>query len=254
MRELSSEHAKYALSGLGLTVRDIETVQDEKRADIYAQYMTEDYIIEAKERYPHERWTELRKFLKPGELRSMTRTINPWNALSTTVKEACRQLDATPASETVFRVLWIVVPHDDYKFVISCYKKLFFGRARLSVLNRDFTHASVMDCYNYYPNEFEKYTRLDGVILGNIESAQLLVNFISSRKDDFRKSYLYSALNQHNAVIDPEIMEANGKCFIIPAVSDGEKVKSKREYLQQNYNVLTSVMMESQFTGIFSIQ
>lgn len=255
MSELSADHARTELTLMGFTVTDIDTVPNEKRADLLASFEEEEYIIEAKLREPHSGWQSLVEDASSKGISNISRDVKPWNALSSTIEEAYLQLLATPASPKAFRLLWIVAPHNDSKFVIECLKIRLLGTAILSIFNGFDCQPSVKECYHYFPNDFERFTQLDAAMIGNDKSGQLLVNCYSKNKASFRASKLYTFLNKSNAVIDPEIRSRDGSYLIISTESIGIRdAKSQWKYLKDKYGIQTSLMNGFHFNGIVDIQ
>ncbi|MBI3132447.1 MAG: hypothetical protein HYZ13_14115 [Acidobacteria bacterium] len=255
MREFSTEHARQCLDAIGLDVRDIKVVQNEKRADLLATFQQETYIVEAKNRSAHTGWLELVQMARSKGAGTHSRDVQPWNALSSMIQVAYAQLIATPAPSNAFRILWVVAPHGDADFVLECLKIRFFGLARLVVIQDSETPPVARDCFHYGRSEFERTPHLDAVILGNIEAGQLLLNCLSKNKDQFKKSYLYKWLHRANAVVDPEEKEADGKAFLIPIdIEGGRNPQANWQYLKQTYGVKTSVMRKNAFYGPMSIE
>jgi len=254
-RELSTEHARTELSLMGFTVTDIDTNPNEKRADLLASFEEEEYVIEAKLRMPHSDWRKLIEDASLKGVSTISRDMKPWNALSSTIKEAYRQLQATPASPNAFRLLWIFAPHNDSEFVIECLKIRLLGTADLAIINGFDCQPSIKKCYHYFSNDFEKSPQLDAVVIGDKKSGQLLVNCYSKNKVTFRASKLYTFLDKSNAVIDPEIHSKDGSYLIISTefkgIRDG---KSQWQYLKDKYGIQTSLMYGSYFNGLVDIQ
>lgn len=255
MRELSTEHARKQLSLMGFAVSDIGIVPNEKRADLLASFEEEEYVIEAKLREPHSKWKSLIEDVSKNGTSNISRDVKPWNALSSTIKEAYLQLQDTPASPNAFRLLWIVAPHNDSEFVIKCLKIRLLGTADLVIINGFDCQPSIKKCYHYFSNDFERSPQLDAVVIGDKKSGQLLVNCYSKNKATFRASKLYTFLDKSNAVIDPEIHSKDGSYLIISTEFNGIRDgKSQWQYLKDKYGIQTSLMYGSYFNGLVDIQ
>lgn len=254
MREFSSRHAKECLQAMGFDVRDIPTVVGDKRADLFATYKNEIFIVEAKLREPHSEWMGLLQDIRSNDLKTLSRPVKPWSALSSKLQGAYQQLLSTPAPIGAFRILWLVAPHDDADFVLECLKVRLLGRAKLTIIHDIHSLPAIKDCFHYHQSEFQRAPELDAVILTNQTSGQLLVNCYSENKVRPRTSHFYTTLQHANAVVDPEELNAQGSCFLIPTnYVGGHSDKSKWQYLKQTYGVMTSVMHESLFRGIVPI-
>jgi len=240
---------------MGFTVTDIDTNPNEKRADLLASFEEEEYIIEAKLREPNSGWQSLVEDASSKGLSNISRDVKPWNALSSTIKEAYRQLLATPASPNAFRLLWIFAPHNDSEFVIECLKIRLLGTAELSINNGFDSQPSTMKCFHYFSNDFERSPKLDAAVVGGDKSGQLLVNCYSKNTAVFRISKLYTIFDKSNAVIDPEILSRDGSHLnILPEFNGIRDGKSQWQYLKDKYGIQTSLMYGSYFNGLVDIQ
>lgn len=254
MREYSAEHAKACLQEFGMTVIDIDVAQNANRADLLATYHDEHYLVEAKRREEHEDWLSLLHQAHKNGLGTLTRDVKPWNALSSMIEKAYKQLLATPAPSNSFRILWIVAPHDDSSFVLECTKMRLYGLESLVTVRNTKTMPSVEDCYFYYPSEFERMPCLEAVVLTTDYAGKLLLNPLSSSTTRFKKSHLYLKLRQANAVVDPYEIHEQRKCFLIPPEKRKQSPNhSNWAYIKEEYGVMTCAMKQSAFNGLICV-
>jgi hypothetical protein len=255
MREPSTEHARLVLSSEGFTVDDIPVEPPAKRADLRLWFGQEEYVVEAKLREPHEGWLELLKQVAQEGYASTSRPINPWNSLSSTLTEAHAQLLATPAGESAFRVLWLVALHDDDHFVISCIEKRLLGSVEVTGI--DPIKLSIGEskvCYHHASNDFQRCAGIDAAVLGTRTGANLFVNYFSERREAFRKTQLHAMFSVHGAVVDPEVLEASGKAYMLGRDFVGPRNgQTQWKYLYERYGVRTTVMQEFQFAAMAAI-
>lgn len=252
MREPSTEFARFILTKEDFNVKDIEVCHSEKRADLLVSYGSEEYIVEAKSRAPHRGWNELMKQVRDEGCATISRHIDPWSALSSTIHEAYQQLLSTPAPAEAFRVLWWIALHDDGAFVKACMEKRLIGTERLVAVEGDMLDKppKILDCYYHGSNDFERCPKLDAAVIGTQEGAKLLVNMHSEQRARFRRSRLHAMFAKYNAVIDAEVAEQRGKAFMLGRDFVGPRNgKSQWAYIRDRYGVGTSVMINHQFNA-----
>jgi hypothetical protein len=251
--EFSKIHAKKCLSGEGFIVEEISTAQN-SRADLRASWNNEEYIIEAKGKDQTLSWTSLVSKAESDVLSSISRDVKPWNALSAVTSDAYKQLTSTPASNTAFRILWLVAAHNDSAFVLSCIEKRLFGLENVVAIKSFHTPPIVKPCYYHGHNDFIRFPDLDAVILSNLQAGYMCVNSFSHRRQSLRASRLYSVLNERGAVRDPEIAESEGTAFLIAEKNINRSSSGGQwKYLKEKYGYGTSVMMDSQFNALMSV-
>jgi len=193
--EFSKIHARKCLTGEGFIVEEIPTAQN-SRADLRASWNNEEYVIEAKGKDQTPSWTNLVSKADSDVFSSISRDVKPWNALSAVIVRASKQLSSTPASNTAFRILWLVAAHNDSTFVLSCVEKRLFGLENVVAIKSFHAPPIVKPCYYYSRNDFIRSPELDAVILSNIQTGYMCVNSFSHRRQALRSSRLYSILNK----------------------------------------------------------
>lgn len=254
-REFSTEHARAVLGSEGFTVEDIHEAPPEERADLRAWFDSEEYLVEAKLRGPHAGWEDLLREARAKGSAMATRAVQPWSALASMVREAYSQLVATPAGPNAFRILWAIAFNDDDKFVAECLQKRLLGEVLVLPVDRSaLTIGESRTCYHHASNSFEQCPKLDAAVGGTKRDAVLIVNYFSERRQELRSSRLHQMFARHKAVIDPELEEAAGSVFMLGRDFVGPRDGTKQwAYLRDRYGVATSVMQESQFSGLLLI-
>jgi hypothetical protein len=252
MREFSAEHARRVLSAEGFSVSDIPERDGENRADLLVQFESEEYVVEAKLKEAHQGWIELEARASATGFASVSRNVDPWNAISSRLRKAYRQLTATPASEGAFRVLWLIAPHDDGAFVAECLTKRLIGHHLMVVMGDALGDPiSTRQCFFYDSNEFEHFRELHAAVVGTATGAQLLVNTRNPDAPRFRSTKLFDMFAKHRAVIDPDEQHASGEAFVVGSDFAGPRSgKSLHAYLLRRYGKRASAMMEVQFSGM----
>lgn len=242
--------ARAVLQAEGFLVEDIPALDAEKRADLRATFGDEEYVVEAKLRGPDRGWIELAKRAEAEGVAMISRRVAPWNALSSTIEDAHRQLQATPRSPVAFCVLWTVALHQDGEFAIDCVEKRLLGVESVVVV-RQLDSLSTSQCFYYSSNDFERFPELDAAVVGTERGGRLLVNSFSPRRELLRKGRLYRAFESRGAVIDAELLEQQGAAFLIAKDFVGPRTGSSQwQYLKDRYGILVSAMVESQFNGL----
>lgn len=251
MREPSTEHARAVLASEGFVVEDIPQAPPDKRADLRVWFEAEEYVLEAKLRAPHVGWRNLMKEVDAEGCASVSRQIDPWNSLSSTITEAHEQLMSTPAGSAALRVLWAVALHDDDDFVIACLEKRLVGSELLVVIDSQaLTVGKTIVCYHHSNNDSERCPGLDAAVLGTRKGANLFVNYFSERRDALRRSRLHRMFDACGAVVDPEVDVARGSAFMLGADFVGPRDgRTQWAYLRERYGVTTSIMSQYQFAG-----
>jgi len=251
--EFSKMHAKKCLSGEGFIVEEIPTARNERRADLRAAYNGEEYVIEAKGKDQTTTWTNLVFEAEGNVLSSASRDVKPWNALSAVILDANEQLASTPANNAAFRILWLVAAHNDSDFVLACVEKRLFGLEHVVAIKSFHTPPIVKPCYYHSHSDFIRSPDLDAAILSNSQSGFMCVNSFSHRRQALRSSRLYNILDKRGAVRDPEIAESEGAAFLIAENINRSSRGGQWKYLKEKYGYGTSVLMDSQFNALMSI-
>ena len=251
--EDSKEHCRAYLLAKGFTVEDIPTVPGEKRADLRAHYGQEEYILEAKEREETHRWRSLLAKVTENGQATMSRVVEPWNAVSSMIEGACRQLEATPSSQSAFHILWIVALRGDEEFVIRCVEKRLFGLETVTAVKSPHDPVRVFPCYYYSHADFPRFPILDAAVLCLRDKGFLCVNSFSLKREALRQGHLYSLLARQRAVRDPELLERRGKAFLIEKQIDRGPHGAQWQFLRDKYGCGTSKMINSQFDSLLSV-
>ncbi|KYG10192.1 hypothetical protein BE21_13540 [Sorangium cellulosum] len=246
------------MRSFGFNVEDIPEaeVEGQKRADLLATYDDEEYIVEAKFRNPHHEWRELCQRAESDAFATTTRDIEPWATLSNVICKAHAQLISTPSSTGAFRMLWVVALHPDDNFVMACTKKALVGTRLLFAYNEaDLTKnfgalPQARECYYFDDNDFERYPGIDAAMLCTFQGGQLFVNHFSPNLERFRRSHLYTTINEKGAVVDAEILTRSGRAFMLNNDFLGPRREGAQQiYLRETYGALVSVAVEKQLYG-----
>lgn len=182
----------------------------------------------------------------------MSRRTAPWSAISTRIREACEQLQATPSGPSAFRILWVVALHSDDEFVIDCIEKRLFGVEDLTAVRSVQAGVRIVPCYYYSHSEFARVPILDAAILSKRRASLLCVNSFSPRRDSLRRTRLCSLAGGHRAVVDPEMLEQTGEAFLIDRPIDRAN-GGQWQFLRDKYGYGTARMLEGRFEALLSV-
>lgn len=252
--EDSKTFAKCLFEGLGYTVKRIPESRElnEKRADLEATYKNEIVIIEAKGKEPHQAYKELLKEANSNGLATCSRKIIPWSALSSVIKKATLQLQATPAPQEAPRIFFISCIHYDWSYVLDAFKYCLYGEVELS-LWRDTDSlpdlCGIKPCFYYLFSEFRQYPILDAVVLGGLKGFMLLINEFGEHKSYIRKSQIYSKAQNTNSLCDPEILRDKGEALSILSKKRLNETECW-QYILDTYGYKSSLMSRYQFNGL----
>ncbi len=252
--EQSKLHARDCLVAEGFRIEEIDPANTEKRADLRAFWQGEEYVVEAKSREEGKGWPAFVQQARGGVVTDLSRQVQPWSAISSTIEEGRCQLLATPAQGGAFRILWVVALHEDDEFVIRCIEKRLFGDVKVVVVKSGYDRLQIKQCFYYAPSDFQKFPDLDAAVLSTRKGGKLCVNTFSPRVEALRSGRLYTILASHRAVVDPATLEATGKAFLIGQDYRGKvSAEGRWSYLKSKYGVSTSVGLENQFNGLLYI-
>jgi hypothetical protein len=252
--EFSKLHAKTCLRSNGFTVEDIRPVPGERRADLRVRWRGEEYIIEAKSKTETATWRTLVSEARAQGLATIGREVKQVNAVSALIRNAYKQLLATPAGDRAFRILWLVAAHPDSSFVLSSVEKRLYGLENLVAIRSSREPPGTRVCYYYSHSDFLRFPGLDAAILSTREGGHICINSFSPRRDQLRMSHLYEILAQSGAVQDPEIEEKRGHAFLIDGLLNRSPRGEQWNFLWKKYGYKTCVMGDSYFNGLVSIE
>ena len=251
--EFSKLHAKICLAGNGFAVEDVPQVPGERRADLRVRWNNEEYVIEAKGKTETDTWRALLSEARANGVATIGREVKQVNAISALIRNAHKQLLATPADNQAFRILWLVAPHADSNFVLASVEKRLYGLENLVAVRSPRRPPETRLCYYYCHSDFLRFPGLDAAILSTQEAGHMCINSFSPLRGQLRMSRLYEILAQSGAVRDPEIEEKRGHAFLIEGWVNRSSTYEQWNFLRKKYGYKTCVMADSYFNGLVSI-
>lgn len=215
--------ASALLAHYGYSVDPIEETT-EQRADLRAACSGEELIVEVKSRNDHAFW----KAVHDAGSCEIDAPIGPDEAEVTTLREAKRQLRATPSTPSAVRAVCRILPTEaDHDVLLAN----IYGQAWLWDLDAE---GSLRRCYYYDSARFFRDRELDlvlAVVRQHTDHAEVHLhpNFFSPRLDTVLASRLYDRLRVFSS--NPQQEENEGRAL----VADCWHVSLKDEAARLNY-------------------
>lgn len=251
--EESKEYARELFSALGFSVEMIaeSTVAYEKRADLLVVNGDEKYVVEAKSKDAQSDYTAI----STRGRGTLTRTVEPWSALSKITRKAAQQLNGSNGTNLTGSILFISALHGDWRFVFDAWKKRFLGSVELSLAKAGKTlpnRIEVKTCHYYYEPDLRKYPVIDAVIFAGPEGCQLLVNEFGDNVDRLRLGALYCSAFDAQCCIDPPRMRQSGTTIAVLDQSRRKTDADRRQYILDSYGYMSAPIVESDFKALIS--
>jgi hypothetical protein len=193
--ESSKRHARQFFESVGFTVKEIapSKVKEELRADIEVSREDDTYVVEAKEKETTNDFVRLVAEARQNTVATVSREPKAWNALSSVIEEADKQLAATPAAPNAVQLMWVSCLHGDAAFIFKALKHRLYGVVTLVTFSLPGpAFSGSKDCFYYDHNDFFRRRNIDGVILAGPGGCQLLVNEFGTRGGTTAKLLLAS--------------------------------------------------------------
>jgi hypothetical protein len=188
------------------------------------------YLIEVKTKEDDpaiiaERATRLRA----GKIVQSGAAFAPQGTMSRIIRDGVRQLEAYPAQERDFCLLWLLAVGSDLESQYQQFLRTLYGLTNIVGLD----NRSLMPCYYFRNSAFFRWHNLDGAIVGTMERGELCINSYSPRAASLKISSLAQAFG--TAVTDPRKREAENRAYIADCDIDRRNEQQLLEYLQTKY-------------------
>jgi hypothetical protein len=191
-----------------------------------------------------------REALSRGEIAERSIPVGPRNRLAGIIKKGVRQMsDYDPAGDS-FRVIWLHSAGQDPCLHYKRFHSTLFGTENLVSLSL----PHIITCYYFHESAFFRWRdSLDGALLTYENTAQLCINSLSNRAEQFRQSEL--VVNLSEGLCDPKLEESNDHVMIVDCDIDRNESEKVLSYLRVKYhlNHLQTIPMV-QHTGIIELQ
>jgi hypothetical protein len=225
---------KYFLQRFGFDVYEIEKKQGVLTPDFEVIGKSDKYTIELKIKGddPEEISKDF-KLLSRGEFLTKAIPIGPRNTLGGIIRDGGQQMiEYDPRGES-FRIIWLHSAGQDPFLHNERFHSTLFGSETLFSLRLPHT----ITCYYFHESAFYSWRDfLDGAILTYKNKAQLCINSLSVRVEQFRKSEL--VLSMSNGLCDPQkLEESNDHVMIADCKIDRKRSDQVKSYLQKKYGL-----------------
>jgi hypothetical protein len=243
--------AKRFLNQFGFEVYDIAIKSGVQTPDFDVIGKDNRYTIELKikEDDPNEIEKDEEALLK-GELVSKSIPIGPRNRFAGIIRKSVQQImDHDHKSET-YHIVWLHSAGSDPELLNRGFRSTIFGIEKLFSLRT----SNIITCYYFHNSAFFSWCNyLDGVILTHLNNAQLCINSLSPRANEFRKSEL--AICMANGLCDPDRhAQQSTDIMVADCAIDRQESNLVLEYLTVKYSIdhLQTIPMH-QLTGMIAV-
>lgn len=228
------------LEHLGFTVDPIEESEG-KTPDLVASKDAETFLIEVKTKNDDASRTQrMEAAFEVGEIFEEVLSMGPRNRVSAIVQHGVRQLEALGVGDPL-RLLWFVSLGRGAEVYARQIRATLLGSTQVVDLQET---SWQRDCYFFHNSAFFRWRdTLDGAVIAQSKSGQLLVNPFSSRVDRLRRSPMAVTFGQ--GVLDPIALEAEGRACIVDGDVDRSDEAAVQHFLQRKYGrpMLQSIEM-----------
>lgn len=225
--------AKKLLEQFGFEVLDIEPCQGVLTPDFEVIGKNDKYTIELKIKGddPDETARDF-EALSRGELVSKSIPIGPRNTLGGIIRRGVQQMfEHDPKGES-FRVIWLHSAGQNPQLHNDRFHATLFGIEHLFSLSL----PNIITCYYFHESAFFSWQDyLDGAILTYQNTAQLCINSLSYRVEQFRKSELVASMS--NGLCDPKLEESSDDVMIADCDVERKNFDEVVSYLQEKYGL-----------------
>jgi len=222
------------LEGYGFQVDDIPKHKDRKTPDFEVSGNGMKYTIELKVKGddPEEVLREA-EILSHGEVFGKSVPVGYRNRLAAIVRDGVKQLQEYDPHGNSLRILWLHCGGQDPELQYNRSHATLFGTESLVSLD----NSSTFTCYYFHDSSFFSHrTILDGVIITFEDKAQLCINTLSPRVDQFRISELVQKMA--GGLCDPDTLHGKEqRVMIADCDTERKHTDDVLKYLQKKYDL-----------------
>ncbi len=227
--------AKAYLSSLGFNVLEIEEIQGVLTPDCEVIGKNDKYTIELKEKGDEPREiAEDDKILSRGDFLTKEIPIGLRNTLKGIIDDGVKQIRQHDPDGKTFRIIWLHSAGRDPYLHYTRFHATLFGIGHMFSIR---PKPCGLTCYYFNESAFFSWrNHLDGAILSYNDKAQLCINSLSRRVDEFRKSEI--VFSMRNGLCDPQKEELNDPSVMIADCAiDRKSSRQVINYLQEKYDL-----------------
>jgi hypothetical protein len=167
--------------------------------------------------------------LRAGEVVDSGAAFTPQSTMSRIIRDGVKQLEAYPARERDFCLLWLLAVGSDLESQYQQFLGTLYGLTNL--VGPD--SLTLMSCYYFRNSAFFRWQNLDGAIVGTMARGELCINSYSPRGTSLKESSLAQIFG--TAVTDPRKREVEGRAYIADCDVDRRDEQQLLQYLQTKY-------------------
>lgn len=219
---------------LGLQVRDLKPGVDALTPDFEVTGKASKYTVELKTKddNPEEIAKEV-EALSRGELVGKSIPIGTRNRLAGIIRTGVKQMLAHDSKGESFRVIWLHSAGQDPELHNQRLHATLFGTEKLLSLGL----PNVITCFYFHESAFYSWRDyLDGAMLTYLNTAQLCINTLSPRAEQFRKCELVESMSK--GLCDPDKLHGlENDVMIADCPIDRKDPQKVLAYLQEKYGL-----------------
>lgn len=240
--EKAKETAKRILDVLKFAVEEIPET-DEERADLIVRDSKSCYVIENKDKDDIELSKDQSDALYQGEVVLDVQATKQNNRIAAIFTKARDQLDATPADDGAFRLIWFQADGTDRELFLDRAFTTFYGTVKFFHLADEIN--DIIDCFYFdYATSFNMPS-VDAMILCVGQDLHLLLNEFSPNIEKFIGTKLYNVFVPIGTIVDPRQLESDGHILTfrsdMPRKNDNDRLAQIAKDTGNKYRVLRPV-------------
>ncbi len=226
--------AKRFLKQFGFEVHNIPLKSGSQTPDFEVIGKRDKYTIELKIKGDDP--TEVKEdsqALSRGKLVTKSIPIGPRNTLAGIIREGVVQMVEHDPEGDTFRVIWLHSSGRDPDLHNRRFHSTLYGIENLFSLRL----SNLITCYYFHESAFYSWRAyLDGAILTYGTQAQLCINTLSPRVEQFRKSELTISISK--GLCDPDMLaQQNDEVMIADCKVDRKESDAVIRYLQDKHDL-----------------
>lgn len=234
----SEKIVQKKLTDMGFTVHKIQESIESRTPDFHAEKHGECYLVEVKSKFDSEEEIKRQKqSYTSNEIHVTSKRFKRSNRISGIISDACEQLQEYSKSRNYLRLVWLQASGlcdsiQSEEFLYSIY-----GAVMLNSFSWDGEQEpEFKNCLFFSHSDFYNHREhLDGIIIGKSNSGLLCLNPCSPNYNKLKSGELFKAM--YPFVIDPNILEEEGKAYVINSSANRNNRSLMLKEVQQKYGI-----------------
>lgn len=227
------DYVKSLLEAWGFQPDMIAETIHHKTPDMSLPLSTGRAIIEVKSKDDDR---QLRSVIdsEPGTTHVYTNT-----SIESKLRRGLKQIRNFPAkSHDDFSLIWLLACKSEITTLTRpAVMTLLYGIQNIdgSMVNTHEVYEK--ECFFFGHSFFFRYKDLNAVVLQDFQDSTLCINTFSARYRVFARTNFVRVFREQASVIDPEVMESSGECFLADCNYPRKEVNSVVQYLKDKYGL-----------------